>query len=567
MSEFFVWAPHADSVALIFTGTLDPVNAVNATDVGTEPPRAISEMIRGDDGVWRVDAEAFDGDRYLFRVRRGDEHWDRIDPRAREVTNSIGCSVYRDPVASPSRSFVVRPREEMVIYELHLGTFGGDFDGVLVHLDALVDLGVNAVEVLPVAEFAGDLSWGYNPALPFAVESSYGGPQAFHRFVEGCHVRGLSVILDVVFNHLGPSDLDLWRFDGWGEDDGGGIYFYNDWRAETPWGATRPDYGRDEVRGYLLDNARMWLSEFQVDGLRLDSTVNIRNAHGHSGPDGDLEDGWSFLCELTETLHREFPGRLLIAEDLQSDPRVTLPTAEGGLGFDAQWAGGFVHPVRRALIALNDEDRDLDEVSAAISAPEGFGRVLYTESHDEVANGSTRVPAEINESDPHSVVSLQRSALGAVLVMTSLGIPMIFQGQEWGDEDWFDDRNALRWERRQERSQTVSMWRDLIALRSGKDKRTLGLMGDQVSVDRPVDGILVVRRWGLGGPDASTIVVMNFTNRPQEGVPFTAITDNRWECLFSSNAYIAEDPGKNEAVLLDDGRCNVGAYGALIFGQ
>ncbi|MCK7493864.1 MAG: alpha-amylase family glycosyl hydrolase [Comamonadaceae bacterium] len=109
-------------------------------------------------------------------------------------------------------------------------------------------LGVNVVQVMPVAEFAGDYSWGYNPAHVFAVESAYGGPDAFKTFVKACHQRGLAVVLDVVYNHFGPSDLDLWRFDGWSENDKGGIYFYNDDRSSTPWGDTRPDYGREAVR-------------------------------------------------------------------------------------------------------------------------------------------------------------------------------------------------------------------------------------------------------------------------------------------------------------------------------
>ncbi|MDP2292323.1 MAG: alpha-amylase family glycosyl hydrolase, partial [Actinomycetota bacterium] len=343
MTEFFVWAPNAESVTLLHWH--------QGGDAAEEHP-----MTGGDDGVWRCETPALSGDHYLFRVRRGEESWDRIDPRAREVTNSVGRGVVPAP-APEHEPFTARPLNEWVIYELHAGTFGGDLAGSVDHLDELAALGVTTVELMPVAEFAGDQSWGYNPAMPFAVESSYGGPQALHHFVDACHQRGLAVVLDVVYNHLGPSDLDVWRFDGWGEGDGGGIYFYNDWRAATPWGATRPDYGRAEVRGFLLDNARMWLGEYALDGLRFDSTVNIRNAHGHGGPDGDLPDGWAFLQEVTDTLHHEFPGCVLIAEDMQGDPLVTASTAEDGLGFDAQWDAQFVHVVRAALTETHDESR------------------------------------------------------------------------------------------------------------------------------------------------------------------------------------------------------------------
>ena len=151
---------------------------------------------------------------------------------------------------------------------------------VSARLGHLRDLGVNAIEIMPVGEFAGERSWGYNPAQIFSVETVYGGPLAFKQFVKRAHQEGIAVILDVVYNHLGPSDLDLWQFDGWSENNRGGIYFYNDDRANTPWGQTRPDYGRGEVRQYLLDNALMWLEEYHVDGLRFDCTEFIRSVNG-----------------------------------------------------------------------------------------------------------------------------------------------------------------------------------------------------------------------------------------------------------------------------------------------
>ncbi len=126
-------------------------------------------------------------------------------------------------------------------------------------------------------EFAGDRSWGYNPAHPFAIESTYGGPAGFQRFVKAAHQKGIAVLVDVVYNHFGPSDLSLWQFDGWSENGMGGIYFYQDWRANTPWGDTRPDYGRREVRQYIRDNALMWLEDYRCDGLRFDATAYIRN--------------------------------------------------------------------------------------------------------------------------------------------------------------------------------------------------------------------------------------------------------------------------------------------------
>lgn len=549
MHEFAVWAPHADTVSLrLFTQDADPM---------TE-----HRMTSGDDGWWHVTAEAADGDEYVFNLAAGGEQWERIDPRGVEVTSSVGRSIVRSSEQG-EMPFTARPVCEWVVYELHPGTFGGDLDGVVGHLDHLVELGVNAIELMPVAEFAGDQSWGYNPALPFAVESSYGGAEAMHRLVGSCHARGIAVVVDVVYNHFGPSDLSLWRFDGWSEGDGGGIYFYNDWRAETPWGATRPDFGRPEVRNYLLDNARMWLGRYRVDGLRLDSTVNIRNARGLGGPDGDLADGWSLMQELTSMVHDEFPNALAFAEDLQRDERITRPVAESGLGFDCQWDAGFVHPVRSALTAERDEDRDLDAVIAALTSPEGFRRLVYTESHDEVANGSTRVPAEIDNDVPGSAHAIRRSALGAVLMMVAPGVPMLFQGQEWADEDWFDDASPLDWSRRDERSGMVLLWGDLIRLRTGQDRRAPGLRSDSIECWQPVPGVLAVRR-GRSETD-ETVIVLNMSAVDHEHLDVGL--DGAWTCVFSTDYSGYHSTGRDTRIGGTSGRSALAAYSAQIFSR
>jgi 1,4-alpha-glucan branching enzyme len=146
---------------------------------------------------------------------------------------------------------------------------------------------------MPTAEFATDYSWGYNPANPFAVEEAYGGSDGLMDFIDAAHAQGIAVVLDVVYNHWGPGDNALWRFDGWGEPGKGGIYFYQDWRSRTPWG-DRPDYGRAEVRQFIRDNALMWLEEYQADGLRWDATHYIRDVNGNdSDPASALPDGWA----------------------------------------------------------------------------------------------------------------------------------------------------------------------------------------------------------------------------------------------------------------------------------
>ena len=204
------------------------------------------------------------------------------------------------------------------MYEMHIGTINdepgggpGNFDQAIARLDDIAAIGVNALQVMPVNEFAGDFSWGYNPSYPFSVESVYGGPQAFKRFVDAAHARGMAVLLDVVHNHWGPNDMDLWRYDGFFEDIFGGIFFYQDERSFTQWGDTRPDFGRGEVRQYIRDNTLMWINEYHVDGFRFDSTSNIRTTNL-----GENSDGWSLMQWINNEIDAVNPGILSVAEDL-----------------------------------------------------------------------------------------------------------------------------------------------------------------------------------------------------------------------------------------------------------
>lgn len=516
---FRVWAPFADEVAVV---TDDEEMALD----------------RHDDGTWSGRLAGGKGLEYLYRIRNGDDTFDRIDPRARAVTNSNGRSVVTDPSFDWTDGGFSRPSiDELVIYELHTGTFGDDLDGVAARLDHLAESGFTAVEIMPVAEFAGDMSWGYNTALPFAVESSYGGPEALRRLVDRCHAAGLAVIIDVVFNHLGPSDLSMWRFDGWHDADGGGIYFYNDRRSKTPWGDTRPDYGRPEVRQLFVDNARMWFEEFHADGLRLDSTINIRTVGGVEGTE-ELPDGWLLLQELSDLRDHDFPGRILIAEDLQGNEALTQTRDEGGAGFDAQWDADFVHPVRRLLESPADEDRDPQTLVAAVAGPEhrdGWGRVVYTESHDEVANGSTRVVTEINPDDPDAWFARNRALSGLVAALTARGIPMMFQGQEWLEDDYFRDDEPVEWENAELASSELTALRRLIRLRSGRDHGAAGLRGagfEVVALD-DTDDVVAYHRWRDGGSGDDVLVAINLSN--EHRTVELAIPGN-WDLAVSTDA-------------------------------
>jgi len=394
--------------------------------------------------------------------------------------------------------------------------------------------------LMPCAEFAGDYSWGYNPAHVFAVEQAYGGPLALKRFVKAAHERGIAVIQDVVYNHFGPSDLPTWQFDGWSENGKGGIYFYNDWRSTTPWGDTRPDYGRSEVREFIISNARYWLHEFRMDGLRFDMTLYIRNVRGNGDPNGDLPDGWSLTQAINDMVHREFPGRITIAEDLQNNAWLTKSTSEGGAGFDLQWDAQFVHPVRKCMIARDDIERSVDEIKSAAFANyngDAFQRVVFSESHDEVANGKARVPSEIDASSPDGWYARKRSTLAAAIGLTVPGVPMLFQGQELLEDEWFRDTDPIEWTRTLSFSGIHLMYRDLVALRRNLGGESLGLTGGGLSViyEHKDSLILVYHRWARGGPKDDVVVLLNLSHELRERIPVCLPKVGRWEVRFNSD--------------------------------
>lgn len=534
---FRVWAPHAKAVAA--TGTFNGFDA-------TKHPLAPD----GDNGYWSADVPGAQiGHEYRFAITAADgQLLSKIDPYAREVTNSVGNGVVHDHNFDwgPDH-FVSAPWNETVIYELHVGTFNDDdpngafpaqFQSIKDRFGHLKALGVNCLQIMPVAEFAGDRSWGYNPAHMFAVESAYGGPKAFKQFVKDAHAAGFAVILDVVYNHFGPSDLDLWRFDGWSEQGGGGIYFYQDWRRETPWGDTRPDYGREEVRQFIRDNAIMWIDEYHVDGLRMDMTLYIRSVRADAEP--NLPEGWSLLQRINSEIRARYPNALTIAEDLQKSHLITDAVEDGGAGFGAQWDANFVHPVRDAVITPEDADRSMTAIAAAILAKynqDAFQRIIYSESHDEVANGRARVPYDINPHDPTGWHAQKRSCLAAAVMLTSPGIPMLFQGQEFLEGEWFRDTVPLNWDQRSEFRGIVRLYRDLIKLRLNRAGRTRGLTGQHVEIVRADETakVLTYRRWMVSGPGDDVVVVANFNSNPRTGyvVGFPAAGD--WELVLNSD--------------------------------
>jgi 1,4-alpha-glucan branching enzyme len=502
---FRVWAPHAERVLVTgdFNGWSQSTDELQPEGQGT-----FAACVPG----------ARVGHAYQLVLHRQGRVLVRTDPRARQLRHSSGAGVVVAPqLAFSAPAFTPPPASGQVIYELHLGTFNdtpggppGTFRSAIARLDHLAALGVNMIELLPPAEFAGDFSWGYNPAFPFAPETTYGAPQDLADLIDAAHARGLGVIVDVVHNHWGPQDLSMWCWAG--ECLGaGGVYFYADSRGQTGWGP-RPDYGRPEVRRYILDAALTWLDDYRADGLRWDSTINIRR---HAG--GDIPDGWRLLQAINDATDARPAPTIQIAEDLQGDDALTAPTAGGGAGFDAQW-DGFFAPVNEAIIGPVDSARDLAAVRAALLGRPGvdpFRRVIYTESHDEVANGKRRIPSMIDPAAPDSIYARKRSTLGAALVLTAPGVPMLFQGQELLEDGWFTDTDPVDWTRAERFAGILALYRDLIDLRRNRAGHTGGLQGPGIEVFHlnDKDKVLAYRRFSPDRPGDDVVVVASFANR------------------------------------------------------
>lgn len=535
-TSFRVWAPNANKVFV--TGNFNQWSPWHAP------------LASEGNGYWSgTIPQAQTGDQYKFLLHHNGDLKIRTDPYAVDVDGPhrngiitrINSTISDDKFQIPSLN-------ELIIYELHVGTFTkdenhvvGTFAGVVEKLPYLQDLGINAIEIMPINEFAGDFSWGYNPAFPFAITRTYGGREAFVQLIQAAHDHGIAVIVDVVYNHFGPQDLSMWQFDGWQENDKGGIYFYNDWRSATPWADTRPDYGRLEVRQYIRDNVFMWLESFGVDGLRWDATNFIRNVHGHNGDTGaDIADGWSLMQWINQEAKERYPHKILIAEDLQNNAAITDSPEQGGAGFTSQWDAQFVHPIRHAVITAVDEDRDITAVANALTSQYNgspWTRVIYTESHDEVANGKARVPEEIANGKADSIFAKKRSTLGAALVFTAPGIPMIFQGQEFLEDGWFDDHDPLDWQKTFHHEGILQLYRDLIHLRRNFDGNTQGLLGPHINVFHANNDekILAFHRWQDGGEGDDVLIVANFSNKSHPGYTIGFPNAGLWRVRFNSD--------------------------------
>lgn len=580
--SFRVWAPFAKSVAV--TGTFN--NWHEEGDL----------LASENNGYWSVYLQkAAIGHEYKYLLKtQSDIRLEKNDPYARSIRGDKSVIAEHDYIWKTG-TFSIADWNKLVIYEMHIGTFTSDvsnpsggrgtFKSAIAKLDYLQNLGINAIEIMAAGEFAFDISWGYNPDYIFAIEYAYGGPNGFREFVDACHSKGIAVIFDVVYNHLGPQQLDMWQFDGWSKDGLGGIYFYNDWRCKTPWGHTRPDYGRPEVRQYLRDNAVRWLKSRKVDGLRWDATGYIRNVHGlNNNPEADLSDGWSLMQAINYEIRQTYPGCLSIAEDMQNNEWLTKPLSQGGAGFTGQWDAKFVHTVRDTIIRSDDEGRNMYAVADAVYhryPDDAFKRVIYTESHDEVENGKSRVPESIWTGKADSYYSKKRSTLGAVLTFTAPGIPMIFQGQEFLEDGFFDDERLLDWSKSQTHSGIRNLYADLIALRRNTRHTTRGLTGQHVNVFHinNEDKVIAFHRWEFGGEKDDVVVLVNFGSVNYQIYNLGFPRPGLWTVRFNSDSRNYSDDYQNfggghtyaEFNPKDGLSCSaniaIGRYSALILSQ
>jgi maltooligosyltrehalose trehalohydrolase len=473
--------------------------------------------------------------------------------------------------------------EDLVMYELHVGTFTpeGTFEAIIPRLADLKALGITAIEIMPVAQFPGNRNWGYDGVGLYAVQNTYGGPQALERLVDAAHAAGLGVVLDVVYNHVGPEGNYLDSF---------GPYFTE--KYKTPWGRALnyDDTDSDNVRRFVVDNALYWVTEYHVDALRLDAVHGIFDF-----------SATHLLQEIAESVHAEAErqGRtvLVIGESDLNDPKLLRRVEEYGYGLDAQWSDDFHHAVHAALTgetngyyadfgapaAIADSLREPFVYDGKFSphrrrrhggSSAGLPRkrfVVAVQNHDQVGNRATgdRLSATL---------SPEQLRLAAALLLLSPYVPLIFMGQEYGETNpfqyfishgderlvaavregrrkefeafgWGDDvpdpqsedtfaRSRLEWDKRacDRHEQMLMLYRDLLALR--REEPMLRPDGARVSVTNGEPGWIALLREPDHSWDTSAealLAVFNCSPKPV-GVPVPAPDTRAWTLRLSTDA-------------------------------
>jgi 1,4-alpha-glucan branching enzyme len=520
--------------------------------------------------------------KYIISTAAGATLW-RKDPRAREVRSMVDGSqasvIYEeDAFVWEDEGFEPPFPNEIVMYELHVGTFydprpedgePATFYDAVQRLDYLRDLGVNMIALMPVSEFNGRHSWGYNPVALFAIEQAYGGPDGFKHFVNEAHKRGIAVQVDVVHNHYGDlaasGASDLENFDG------GDPYFYHGADevarpgiGRTKWGP-RPRYSDANVRQFIKDNIRMYLEEYKVWALRWDSPRNITGFDLNPGtnvgdPDTEIHEAVTMMEEINNDIRARNIRYYSIAEDANSPggysghweisfhnvlfPRLLPLDGDGTL--PAPFEGRLAYP------ALNQ--RNTDNIGYRLETKEQPGfRVIFSENHDKCGDlnrqtDGARLAQDFDPANPESYAARKKTILASAITLTSAGTPMLFQGQEKMAEGFFDAYVHLDWLRSSRHPDVIRFHRDMIRLRRNLDGVSKALtftslpeVDDLTAVTRinlvnEADGWMSYER-RTGNPNESIIVAANFSATARwVGVDFPAA--GPWRVLLNSDSSI-----------------------------
>jgi 1,4-alpha-glucan branching enzyme len=563
--QFAVWAPNAKTVEVVFG--MPAIGYIADDGLGIDATMGEIPLFRQENGVWKTDItispeladfSKFDHKPYMFKIfKEGGEVAYRTDLYSRcqigkghidpnktgEIPNSYldvdgtkSCSVIIDPetvtknfheVVFSETEFVMEeefwkdefrdgksiPRrvEDLIIYELHVGALGfgkdkpGTFEDAMNLVDYLVDLGVNAVELLPMSEFANEVNWGYETSHYFALEYSAGGRDQLKHFIRECHRHGIAVILDVVYNHYHPdAERAQWSYDSNSHENN--IYYWYEGKVSDYLDpqegyvdnfstGSAPRFSEEMVRKLFISSAAALVEEFHIDGFRVDQTTsmhqyNVLRANKKPVVNANIF-GAKFLRELTKTLKLIKPDVILIAEDHSNWDKVTQSPEQGGLGFDATWYADFYHHLigdaqegvnYAKLISTVGLGGDIPlamDYFAGVMLDSANKKVVYHESHDEAGNSADETSKRTIVAAVNSAPLIgetrryaeARSRFACGMAMLSAGIPMFFMGEEVGAQKPFtykyflQNREDLYGERQTTGQNLFKFYQDIIRLR------------------------------------------------------------------------------------------------------
>jgi 1,4-alpha-glucan branching enzyme len=659
--RFSVWAPNAQGVEVVFG---DPSRGyISDSAAGVDPAQPVIALSNSG-GIWEGSPqgtfEAFKSFPYMYRIvnaqgqtvyrtdifSRSQIGKGTINPAtgnwpgtADTLDGSVSCSVVIDPdvvrrgfASTPagaqpdlipaeefwSTEFTGLPLPtslaDLVIYELHVGSLGfgkptpGDLSDAIAFLDHLVDLGVNAVELLPMAEFSGGVSWGYGDTHHFCIESSAGGRDKYRHFVRECHRRGIVVIQDVVYNHYDfEAERAEWQYDSTAPEQN--IYYWYEGRPSdypSPDGGyldngssgSTPRFWEDVVRQQFISSAAFLIEEMHVDGLRVDLTQalhrdNRLHADGRSVASANVF-GQKLLREWSRTLHMIRPTVMLIAEDHTGWEAVTKLPAQGGLGFDATWDAGFYHSLigdsdmagdRARLLkrsgTAQQEPLPMDAFSGALYASR-YNRVVFHESHDEAGNapGTARtIVVAVNNAPLVGATRTWAEARTRVccgLSLLSAGTPMFFMGEEIGAQKRYTYANFLAaredilGERMGNGQALFIYYQDLITL--ARRFRSIRSQNIDILHQSNSNRVVAFKRWA-GDEQLIILASLNdaaFANGYTIEKDLAGIPNGAWKEIFNSDSarYGGQNVGNRGAIVTSaDGRLNVviPAAGLVVF--